>query len=221
MNVAIFGATGMVGSGVLIECLRDELVESVLCIGRNRTSRKHPRLNEIVLEDFLDYQPIREELSNLDACFFCMGVSAVGMKEADYTRITHDFTLAAAQAVLAASPGITFCYVSGQGTDSTERGRLMWARVKGRTENALLRLPFRSFMFRPGFIQPAPGVESRTGLYRTFYKITRPLFPAVRRLFPGHVTTSENLGRAMIRVARKGFPKPILETADINDLAVP
>jgi uncharacterized protein YbjT (DUF2867 family) len=219
MKVVIFGATGMVGAGVLLECLRDEAVSSVLTIGRSRTSREHPKLDEIVLEDFHDYEPIHEKLSGLDACFFCLGVSAVGMNETEYTRITQDLTLAAARALVAASPGITFCYVSGLGTDSSEQGRVMWAKVKGRTENALLRLPFRAFMFRPGFIQPAAGVQSRTRLYRVFYSITGPFYPVLRRLFPGSVTSSENLGRAMIRVAREGFPKRVLGNTEINDLA--
>jgi len=149
MKVVIFGATGMVGSGVLRECLEDPGVESVLVVVRNSTGISEPKLREVVHRDFLDFGPIRPQLAGLDACFFCIGVTSAGMQEADYQRLTHDVTIAAAQALLAVSPGLTFCFVSGQGTDSTERGRVMWARVKGKAENALLRMPFKAaYMFR-------------------------------------------------------------------------
>lgn len=219
MRIALFGATGMIGSGVLLEALRAPHVESILSIGRSPTSVTHSRLRGLVRNDFMDYSDIRAELAGLDACFFCLGVSAAGMSEREYTRITYDVTLAAAAALVAENPSLTFCYVSGQGTDSTEKGRFMWARVKGRTENALLAMTDRSYMFRPGFIRPVKGVRSKTALYRALYAAVGPLYPLLRRAFPGHVTTSEDLGRAMLRVAREGYMRRILDTADINALA--
>jgi len=156
-------------------------------------------------------------LQGYDACFFCLGVSAAGMSEARYTELTHDLTLAVANALAAHNPGLTFIYVSGAGTDSSESGSSMWARVKGRTENALLRMPIKAaFMFRPGIIQPLHGVRSKTQSYRLFYLLSAPLLPLLRRLFPKHITTTEQMGRAMIKLARQGGPKPVLEAADIN-----
>lgn len=218
MNVVLFGATGMVGSGVLLECLDDDRVASVLVVGRRSSGRSHPKLREILHEDFFHYDALAPHLSGLDACFFCLGVSSAGMKEAEYTRLTHDLTLAAARALVAASPDLVFCYVSGLGTDSTESGRVMWARVKGRTENALLALPFRAaYMFRPGFIQPLRGVRSSTPLYNVLYRVAGPLFPLLRRLFPRQVTTTVRVGRAMIRVAAEGHERAILES-DVIDV---
>jgi uncharacterized protein YbjT (DUF2867 family) len=219
MNVVVFGATGMVGSGVLIECLKDARVASALVVGRRPSGVRDARVRELVRDDFFDWSGAAEELRGLDACFFCLGVSAAGMSEEAYTRVTHDLTLAAAQALLEASPGITFCYVSGQGTDSTERGRFMWARVKGRTENQLLATVPDAYMFRPGYIQPLEGVRSKTKLYQALYNVAAPAFPLLRRLAPRHVTTTVNVGRAMIRVAHEGYAKHILETPDINALA--
>jgi uncharacterized protein YbjT (DUF2867 family) len=159
------------------------------------------------------------ELSAIDACFFCLGVSSAGMSEADYHRQTFDLTLAAARALALAKPGAVFCYVSGQSTDSSERGRTMWARVKGKTENAILALPLDAYMFRPGFIRPRPGVHSKTLLYRALYAVAGPLYPLLKRIAPASVTTSENMGRAMIAAATSGYPKRILENPDINALA--
>ncbi|MGE5415431.1 MAG: NAD(P)H-binding protein [Acidobacteriota bacterium] len=216
MKAIIFGATGMIGQGVLRECLLDDSVESVLVIGRSETGQRHKKLREILHVDFLDFSAIESELAGHDACFFCLGVSSSGMTEQDYRRITYDYTLAAAKALVKCSPDMTFIYISGAGTDSTERGRTMWARVKGETENALLKLPFKAaYMFRPGFIQPMHGSVSRTKLYRVVYGILRPLFPVLRR-FPKYVTTTEQLALAMIKVARQGSDKPLLENADIN-----
>jgi uncharacterized protein YbjT (DUF2867 family) len=207
----------MVGGGVLRECLADPRIVSVLSVTRRPCGLAHAKLEEVVPEDFWDYSGLAARLAERDACFFCLGVSAAGLAEAAYRRLTMDLTLAAARALAAASPGATFCYVSGAGTDSSERGRMMWARVKGATENALLRLPFRAvFCFRPGFIQPLGGVRSRTPAYRIFYAVFAPLFPILRRLLPRHVTTTVAVGRAMIRVAAEGYAKPILETEDIN-----
>lgn len=219
MNVLLFGATGMVGNGVLHECLADPRVTSVLAIGRSAAGVTHPKLQERRWTDFFDYAALAPELRAIDACFFCLGVSAAGMSEADYHRQTFDLTLAAARALAAAHPGAVFCYVSGEGTDSSERGRAMWARIKGRTENALLRLPLAAYMFRPGFIRPRPGVRSKTVLYRAFYAILGPLYPVLRRLAPRHVTTAENVGRAMLAVAASGYGARVLENPDINAAA--
>jgi len=174
MNVLLFGATGMVGQGVLRECLLDRGVESVTAIGRSTTGVSHPKLREIVHADLINYEPVESQLSGFDACFFCLGISSAGLNEELYSRITYDITLRAAETIARLNPNLTFAYVSGQGTDSSEHGRIMWARVKGRTENALLRLPFKAaFMFRPGIIVPRFGARSRTALYRIPYMLTR------------------------------------------------
>jgi uncharacterized protein YbjT (DUF2867 family) len=219
VNVVVFGATGMVGQGVLRECLADPQVTSVLVVGRHPTGREHPKLREIRHADFGDFAPIADDLTGLDACFFCLGVSSAGMSEERYRQVTYDVTMAAATALAARNPAMTFIYVSGVGTDSTERGRSMWARVKGRTENALLALPFQAYMFRPGYIQPLHGVRSRTPWYRLAYAIGAPLYPVLKRLFPAAVTTTEQIGRAMIAVARHGAPKRVLDSRDITAAA--
>ncbi len=220
MRVLIFGATGMVGQGVLRECLMDARVESVVTIGRAPTGVAHPKLRELVRANPANYSDIEGELSGFDACFFCLGVSAAGMDEAEYERVTYGITLAAAEVLSRLNPQMTFVYVSGAGTDSTEKGRVMWARVKGRTENALLRLRFRAvYLFRPGFIEPAHGERSKTAAYRIFYSVAKPVLPLARRLFPRHILTTEQIGRAMLRAAREGAPKPVLEAPDIYELA--
>jgi uncharacterized protein YbjT (DUF2867 family) len=219
MNVILFGATGMVGAGVLIECLEDRQVESVLALGRKPCGVSHPKLREIIRSDFFDYSGIEADLKGYDACFFCLGVSAVGMTEAAYYHVTYELTIAAAETLAGLNPGLTFCYVSGEGTDSTERGRSMWARVKGKTENRLLLMPFNAYMFRPGFIRPLKGVRSKTKLYQAFYTVLRPFFPLLKLLLRSHYTTTENIGRAMIQVAERGYSKRILESPDINILA--
>jgi uncharacterized protein YbjT (DUF2867 family) len=222
MNVLLFGATGMVGQGVLRECLLDPGVASVVSIGRSPTGVSHPKLREILHTDLTNYAPIESELSGFDACFFSLGISSAGLNEEQYSRVTYDITLRAAETLARLNPAMTFVYVSGQGTDSSEHGRIMWARVKGRTENALLRLPFKdAFMFRPGIIVPRFGARSRTALYRIPYTLTRPLLPLLLRAFPNHVLTTDEIGRAMIVVARHGAPKPILETRDIRSLLTP
>jgi uncharacterized protein YbjT (DUF2867 family) len=219
MNVIVFGATGMVGAGVLRECLEDPRVRSVLVVGRRPCGITHPKLRELIRSDFFDYSDAKADLKGHDACFFCLGVSSAGMREAAYHRLTYELTLSAARTLADLNPGLAFCYVSGEGTDSTERGRFMWARVKGKTENHLLRMPFKAYMFRPGFIQPLKGVRSKTRLYQAFYKILGPLYPMLKRLLPNHVTTTENVGRAMIRAAALGYSKRVLENPDINVLA--
>ena len=219
MKVILFGASGMVGQGVLRECLLDPEVTSVLSIVRSSTGQQHPKLREIVHKDFFDFSSIEPELSGLDACFFCLGVSSAGMSEENYRRVTYDIALAAAQTLVKLNPNMTFIFISGAGTDSSEHGRVMWARVKGQTENALLRLPFKAaYMFRPGVIVPLHGIKSRTMLYRIPYAVLGPILPLLKRLFPKYVTTTEKLGRAMLTAAKRGAPKPVLESADINNL---
>ena len=220
MKVLLFGATGMVGQGVLRECLLDPGVESVVVIGRAATGQEHPKLREILHRDFTDFSAIEGQLAGFDACFFCLGISASGMTEEDYHRITYDFTMAAAEALARVSPQTTFLYVSGSGTDSTERGRWMWARVKGKTENALLRLPFKAaYMFRPGYIQPLHGITSKTRLYRVVYAMVGPFFPLWRLLLGSYVITTEDVGRAMLQVARHGAEKQVLENKDLAALS--
>ncbi|MGO8815792.1 MAG: epimerase [Terriglobia bacterium] len=219
MNVILFGASGMVGQGVLRECLLDPEVTSVVSIVRSSAAQRHPKLREIVHKNFLDFSPIEPELSGLDACFFCLGVSSAGVSEEKYRRVTYDIALAAAETLAKLNPKMTFVFISGAGTDSSEHGRVMWARVKGQTENALLRLPFKAaYMFRPGVIVPLHGIKSRTALYRIPYAILGPLLPLLKTLMPKYVTTTEKLGRAMLTAAKRGAPKPILESSDINDL---
>jgi uncharacterized protein YbjT (DUF2867 family) len=225
MNVLLFGATGMIGQGVLRECLLDPGVELVVSIGRSATSVRsaagvsNPKLREFVHADLADYSTIESQLTGFDACFFCLGISSTGLTEEQYSRITYDITLRAAETLARLNTGMTFVYVSGAGTDSSEHGRTMWARVKGRTENALLRLPFKAaFMFRPGIIVPRFGARSKTTSYRILYTLTRPLLPLLRRAFPNQVLTTDEIGKAMLIVARQGAPKAILETADIRRL---
>jgi uncharacterized protein YbjT (DUF2867 family) len=217
MNVLIFGATGMVGQGVLRECLLDPGVQLVTTVGRTATGVRHQKLREIVHKDSWDYASIEKDLSGFDACFFCLGVTSAGMKEADYERVTYGITMAAADCLSRLNPQMTFVYVSGAGTDSSERGRVMWARVKGKTENALLRLPFQAaYMFRPGAIQPLHGVRSRTASYRLLYNLTKPMLPLLQWAFPDFILTTEQIGRAMLAVTRNGAPRRILESKDIN-----
>jgi uncharacterized protein YbjT (DUF2867 family) len=220
MKILLFGATGMLGQGVLRECLLAPDVDTIQTVGRSATGQRHAKLREVTHADLLDYRAIEVQLQGFDACFFCLGVSSSGNTEQAYTQLTYDITLAAAQTLARLNPQMTFVYVSGAGTDSSEHGRSMWARVKGRTENALLRLPFKAaYMFRPGIIQPLHGARSKTGSYRLFYTLAAPLLPLLRRLLPRVVLTTEIIGRAMLAVARTGAPKPVLETADINALA--
>jgi uncharacterized protein YbjT (DUF2867 family) len=217
MKVILFGSTGMVGQGVLRECLLDPGVESVLAVGRSPTGQRHPKLREIVHDDFIDYSAIEAELVGHDACFFCLGVSSVGMDPERYRHLTYDITLAAATTLARLNPGMVFTYVTGRGTDSTEQGPRMWARVKGKTENDLLKLPFKAaYMFRPAGIQPLHGVRSKVAWIQAIYVGTAPLLTLLNRIAPKYMTTSEQVGRAMIKVARDGFPKAVLESEDIN-----
>ena len=217
MKVVVFGTTGMVGKGVLLECLDDPRVTKVLTVGRSSAGVRHEKLEEVLHSDFEDYTAIEDKLSGYDACFFCLGTTSVGKAEAEYRRITYDLTLAAARSMVAVNPAMVFCYVSGTGTDGTASGRVMWARVKGETENALLELGFKgAYMFRPGYIQPLRGVRSGTRWYQAVYDGIGLLYPALRRLLPGAVTNTVTLGRALIRVAADGYPIRVLEGRDIN-----
>ncbi len=222
MKIILFGASGMVGQGVLRECLIDPDVESVLAVVRSPLGQlqgKEKKVREIIHSDFTDFSALEDQWRGYDACFFCLGVSSFGMSEKDYTHVTKDFTLAAADPLSRLNPNMTFIYVSGAGTDSSERGRVMWARVKGETENRLLRLPFKGvYMFRPGLIQPLHGIKSKTALYRLIYLFMGPFIPLLTALFPKTVTTTEQVGRAMIRIAKQGSQKRLLENQDINAL---
>lgn len=221
MKVIIFGATGMIGQGVLRECLLDPRVERVLTVVRKATGQKNGKLREIVHDDFADLSAIEGELTGYDTCLYCLGVSSVGMSEADYTRVTYDYAMAAGRLLAKLNPALTFVFISGAGTDGTERGKSMWARVKGKTENALLALPFKaSFMFRPAMIIPQHGIVSRTRLYRIVYAIIAPLYPVLKALLPSIVTTTDNVSRAMLLVAADSgaTKKKVLENRDINEL---
>jgi uncharacterized protein YbjT (DUF2867 family) len=216
IKAIITGATGMVGEGVLHECLHHPDVEEVLIINRKPSGFSHPRLKEIIHADFMDLSPVHQQLAGYNACFFCLGVSAIGMKEQDYFRVTHDLTLHVARTLLLLNPDMTFCYVSGAGTDSTEKGRSMWARVKGKTENDLINLGFRTaYAFRPGFMKPTEGMKNTL----SFYNYVNWMFPLLRKAFPGHVSTLAEVGQAMIKVVSLQPDKKILEVKDIVAIA--
>jgi len=220
MRVILFGATGMIGQGVLRECLLAPDVDEVLSIARSATGQTHAKLRELKPPNWFDFTAAEQELRGFDACFFCLGVSSAGMSEADYRRVTFDIAMAAARTLARLNPQMTFVFVSGAGADSTERGRLMWARVKGQTENAILKLPFkRAVVFRPGAVVPRHGVRSKTAWVRAAYTVTRPLWPILLASAPGFATTTERIGQAMLKVARDGAPKAILESRDINELS--
>jgi len=219
MQIIIFGATGMVGQGVLRECLVDAGIDRVLVVGRSPTGVRNAKLTEIIHDDFLDYSAIESQLTGFDACFFCLGVSSIGMNEERYRHLTYDLTLAAATTLARLNPQMIFTYVTGAGTDSTEQGPRMWARIKGKTENDLLKLPFKgAYMFRPGAIQPLHGARSKTAWVQGVYTATWPLWSVLRRISPRLVTSTEQMGRAMIHVARQGYPRKVLEMEDINSL---
>ena len=212
----------MVGQGVLRECLLDPEIDVVATVGRTAAGVQHAKLHEIVRPDLFQYADVEPELTGFDACFFCLGVSSVGMSEAQYEKLTYTLTVAVAETLSRLNPQMTFVYVSGAGTDSTEKGSVGWARVKGRTENAILRLPFKAaYMFRPGVIQPVHGERAKVTAIRVGYALTKPLFPLLRWLFPRYMLTTEDMGKAMINVARRGTSNPILEIRDILNCAKP
>jgi len=214
-NTIITGATGMVGEGVLMECLNHPDVERVLVINRKPGGVSHPKLREIIHGDFFALASIEPQLVGYDACFFCLGVSSVGLSQEEYRRVTYDLTLNVARTLVKCSPDLTFCYVTGAGTDSTEKGKIAWARVKGATENALMRIFKRSYMFRPGFMKATPGQKNLKSIYTWFAWV----YPLGRALYPKGFCTLQEVGRAMINAASKGYPKPILEVSDIVKLA--
>ncbi len=219
MRVLIFGATGMVGQGVLRECLTDSSVTDVMVLGRSSVGKQHAKLREFLSADLFHYDDIAPEFADVDACFFCLGVSSVGMKEDAYRRVTYTLPLAAAKTLARANPAMTFVYVSGASTDSSEHGRVMWARVKGQAENALMLLPFAAtYMFRPGVIQPVLGIRPKTRGYRIFYGAFKFVLPLLRRLLPNHILTTQELGQAMLAVVRRGYTKQVLEARDIRTL---
>ncbi|WP_430387269.1 epimerase [Dyella sp. 20L07] len=221
MRVILFGATGMVGQGVLRECLRDAAVSQIVCVGRTSVDLQHPKMEEVVSGNLFELERFDDELRGFDACFFCLGVSSGGMSEESYRHLTYDLTLSVAGLLARINPGMTFVYVSGAGTDSSERGRSMWARVKGATENALLRLPFKAaYMFRPGVIVPLDGIQSKTPSYRVLYTVLGPLLSLLQRLFPRSMCTTRTIGLAMLEVVRQGATSPILGPADIYDSAI-
>jgi hypothetical protein len=210
----------MVGSGALIECLDHPDVEKVLVVGRRSCGIVHDKVEEVLHGDFLDYSDVLERFRDYDACLFCLGVSAAGMSEADYTRFTYDFATAAARALREVNPALSFCYISATGADSAERSRIMWARVRGRLENHLLAMEGGpTWVFRPGYIQPMKGVTSRTKLYRALYVVSGPMYPVLNRMARAYVTSTDRLGLALIRAAREGAPLTHLENRDINALA--
>jgi uncharacterized protein YbjT (DUF2867 family) len=219
VKVLVFGATGMVGQGVVRECLLADDVESVVAIGRSAAGIDDPKFRDEVRADLFDLGD-PAHLSDVDACFFCLGTPSAGMKEADYTRITYDLTMSVAEAVAAANPAATFVYVSGAGADSTERGRIMWARVRGRTENALLATTLNAYVLRPAYIQPRHGAQSKVALYRNLYRVTSVLYPALRLVAGRWMTTTEVVGRAMLALARGADPGTrILTSREMNALA--
>jgi uncharacterized protein YbjT (DUF2867 family) len=218
MNVLVFGASGMIGQGVMRECIRDTGVTSVVSVGRSPSGQRDPKVRDLLVPSLSDLSAVERDLTGFDACLFSLGVTALGLTEAQYTVITYDLTLSVAHTLARLNPKLAFLYVSGQSTDSTEKGRVMWARVKGRTENALLALPIHAYMMRPGMIIPKNGIKSKTGWYNFFYTIATPFYPLLERMATGSVTTTERLGKAMITIARTRPGKRIWETPDINSL---
>jgi uncharacterized protein YbjT (DUF2867 family) len=220
MKILLFGATGMVGQGVLHECLAARDVERVITVGRTGVGQSHLKLEDIVQADLYAYSNLEDRLRGIDACFFCLGVSSLGMNESDYSRVTYDITVAAAQTLSRLNPRMTFVFVSGAGTDSSEQGRSMWARVKGKAENALLRLPFKAvYLFRPGAIKPLHGQKSKTPMYRLLISVFGPLFSLLHWLLPNTVLSTGVIGQAMLNVARRGAPQQVMYARDINAAA--
>ena len=210
----------MVGQGVLRECLQDAGVVRALAVGRSTLGQRHGKLRELLMNSFSDFTAVEADLAGYDTCFFCLGITSAGLSEAEYRRVTYDIALAAARTLVKLNPGMTFIFVSGAGADSSGKSRVMWARVKGETENALLALPFKAvYVFRPAAIRPLHGIRSKTAWINAAYLILGPFYPVLNALFPRYVTTTEIVGRAMINVARHGAPRRVLENADINRAA--
>jgi len=221
VKAMLFGATGMVGQGVLLSCLDDPEISEVLVVGRSPVRQQHAKLTEILRPDLFDLGPVTDRLAGYDACFFCLGVSSVGMKEDRYRQLTYDLTLSIAETLAPGNPEMAFEYISGEGTDTTEQGKTMWARIKGATENAVMALPFTGYAIRPGFIQASRGVRPRNRVYAVAYTLTGWLFPVIRRLAPNAVITSDELGHAMIAIARTRPTQRIWRTRDLVGLVAP
>jgi len=220
INVLIFGASGMVGKGVLLECLESDEISSVLSIGRSTCNITHTKLTEIIHQDMFNLSTLKEKLTEIDACYYCLGVSSMGMDEAKYANLTYDLTLHAAKILVDLNNKPVFIYVSGTGTDSSEKGRIMWARIKGKTENALIEMPFKAaYMFRPGYIQPLKGVKTKVVLGRIFYNIVGWLYPLLKFLFPKQILTTSQIGQAMITLSKSNEKSGIYECADINQVS--
>lgn len=218
-HVIITGATGMVGKGVLLECIDHKDIEKILLVNRSSVGITHPKVKEVLVNDFFNLEPVKEEMAGYHACFFCLGITSIGQNEETYSKITYDLTLNFAKTFLEKNKGSTFCYVSGTGTDSTEKGRRMWARVKGKTENDLLSLGFKkAYMFRPGYIQPLRGIKSNTGWYQTVYNIFRPVYSILKH-FPSTATNTSHVGLAMINTLDGTYSHTILENKEINELS--
>ena len=216
IRAVLFGATGMIGGGVLNHCLQRDDIEAVLVVGRRNCGVTHPKLTEILHDDFTNYSKIEKELKGYNACFFALGISSMGMSEADYTRITYDYAVAAAETLVKLNPGMTFCFVTGMGTDDTLQSGQMWARVKGKTEVKLKTMPFKGvYIFRPGYIQPFEGQKNISWIYN----VVAPLYPVWKRVFPKYVSTVDQIGAGMINAVRHGSEKQTLESADIVELA--
>lgn len=216
LHVIITGTTGMVGEGVLHEALQSEAVEKVLVINRKPCGIMHTKLSEVIHDNFFDLTPIADLLRPYNACFFCLGVSSVGKKEPEFYKLTYTLTLHVAKLLSELNPQMTFCYISGAGTDSTEKGKMMWARVKGKTENDLTKLPFKQvYNFRPGILQPTPGLKNTL----PYYRYINWMLPAVKVLAPKYISTLKELGKAMITAAVIGYPTTVLEVEDIKKAA--
>jgi len=215
IRAIITGVTGMVGEGVLHECLSDPDVEQILIVNRKPSGFSHPKLKEVIHADFFNIESIADQFSGYNACYFCLGVSSVGMKEPEYTKLTYDLTIGFAKILAAKEPEMVFCYVSGNATDSTENGRIMWARVKGRTENELLRLFKNGYMFRPGYMHPTPGLKNT----QKYYRYLSWSYPIVKLIAPDLVSTLADLGRAMIQVTRSRYTTHHIEVKNIKALS--
>jgi uncharacterized protein YbjT (DUF2867 family) len=220
IKVLITGSTGMVGKGVLYECLESDFVEEVLVVNRQRLEISNPKLKEIIHHDFFNLNEIEPKFKGYDACFFCLGVSSIGMKEEKFSRLTFDLTINFAESFLKQNPDSVFNYVSGTKTDSSEKGKVMWARVKGRTENKILNMNFKdAYMFRPGYIQPLKGIKSKTKAYQAMYNVLKYFYPVFKALIPNQITNTTNVGKAMIYSAVFGDSLKYLENKDINRFA--
>ncbi|PIQ21656.1 MAG: epimerase [Cytophagales bacterium CG18_big_fil_WC_8_21_14_2_50_42_9] len=216
LKVIITGATGMVGEGVLHECLLDSDITEVLIINRRPGGVNHPKLKEVIHQDFLNFADIAIDFASYQACFFCLGISSMGISTAEYYRLTYDLTLHVAKTMAAQNSEMVFCYVSGSGTDTSEKGLLNWARVKGKTENDLMQLPFKkAYMFRPGFLSPTPGLKNT----KSYYKYFDWLEPGLKIFFSPFISTLRELGLAMINAVKQGYTKQVLKVADIKILA--